>query len=70
MLVVLPSAAVTPGGGAAVSCRLLQVLGSARSSIMVCVFTITCDDIADALMQAHRRGVQVRVITDNDQVCW
>jgi hypothetical protein len=103
--------------------RLLQVLGSARASICVCVFTITCDEISgkffgvcvglegsasplgtepqgtharsltlsavwactltacccaggrtphtrtDALLQAHRRGVAVRIITDNDQVC-
>jgi phosphatidylserine/phosphatidylglycerophosphate/cardiolipin synthase-like enzyme len=48
--------------------RLLQVLGSAKRTLDVCVFTITCDEIADALIQAHQRGVRVRVISDNDQV--
>lgn len=49
-------------------CRLLQVLRSAQRTLDVCVFTITCDEIADALLQAHQRGVRVRVISDNDQV--
>ena len=52
-----------------VTCRPLQVLRSAQRTLGVCVFTITCDEIADALIQAHQRGVRVRVITDDDQVC-
>ena len=39
----------------------------ARRSIDVCVFTITDDRIAAAILDAHRRGVEVRVITDNDK---
>jgi mitochondrial cardiolipin hydrolase len=33
----------------------------------VCVFTITDDRLADALLAAHRRGVAIRVLTDNDK---
>lgn len=44
------------------------MLRSAQRTLDVCVFTITCDEIADALIQAHQRGVRVRVISDNDQV--
>ena len=33
----------------------------------VCVFTITDDRIAACVLDAHRRGVKVRVITDNDK---
>ena len=51
-------------------CRLLSVLRSAQRTLDVCVFTITCDEIADALLQAHQRGVRVRIISDNDQVGW
>jgi cardiolipin hydrolase len=49
-------------------CRFLQFLSSARSSLDVCVFTITCDEIAEALLAAQKRGVRVRIISDNDQV--
>ena len=34
----------------------------------ICVFTITCDEITAAVLGAHKRGVRVRIITDNDQV--
>jgi cardiolipin hydrolase len=48
--------------------RLLSRLGAAKASIDVAVFSITCDELADALLAAHARGVRVRVISDNDQV--
>lgn len=39
----------------------------ARRSADVCVFTITDNRIADALLDAHRRGVIVRIVTDNEK---
>lgn len=42
-------------------------ISRARRTIDVCVFTITDDRIAAAILDAHRRGVKVRVITDNDK---
>jgi cardiolipin hydrolase len=39
----------------------------ARKTADVCVFTITDDRISTALLDAHRRGVAVRLITDNDK---
>jgi phosphatidylserine/phosphatidylglycerophosphate/cardiolipin synthase-like enzyme len=42
-------------------------LSRVRRSIDICVFTITDDRIAHAILEAHRRGVKVRVITDNDK---
>jgi cardiolipin hydrolase len=38
-----------------------------RQSADVCVFTITDDRIAGAMIEAHRRGVVVRVVTDDDK---
>ncbi len=39
----------------------------ARRRVDVCVFTITDDRIAEAVMSAHRRGVKLRIITDDDK---
>lgn len=48
--------------------RLFQLILSARCSLDVCVFVITCDDLTNLLITAHKRGVCVRVITDDEQV--
>jgi mitochondrial cardiolipin hydrolase len=47
--------------------QIVHRFAAARKSADVCVFTITDDRIARALLDAHRRGVKVRVITDNDK---
>lgn len=39
----------------------------ARTSVDVCVFTITDNVLADALIAAHGRGVALRVLTDNEK---
>ncbi|MEW4569004.1 phospholipase D-like domain-containing protein [Tautonia sp. JC769] len=39
----------------------------ARHSVDVCVFTITDDRIASAMLAAHRRGVALRVISDDEK---
>jgi mitochondrial cardiolipin hydrolase len=46
---------------------ILGRLNTCRASADICVFTITDDRIADAILGAHRRGVKVRVITDNEK---
>ena len=33
----------------------------------ICVFTITDDRVATAILAAHRRGVKLRVVTDDDK---
>lgn len=47
--------------------RLVGLLKSARSSVDICVFTITDDRISDAVAAAHSRGVATRVITDDEK---
>ena len=47
--------------------RFLQWLQSARETLDVCVFSITDDRIAKCLAAAVKRGVRVRVLTDDDQ---
>lgn len=47
--------------------RIMRLFADARTKADVCVFTITDDRLADALIDAHARGVKLRVITDNDK---
>ena len=42
-----------------------RLLASARRTADICVFTITDDRLSDAILDAHRRGVAVRIITDD-----
>ncbi len=44
-----------------------KLFGQAERTVDVCVFTITDDRIASAIIEAHQRGVRVRIITDNDK---
>ncbi|KAI7871991.1 uncharacterized protein EV154DRAFT_473961 [Mucor mucedo] len=43
-------------------------LASAKSTLYVCVFSLTDNDTADVLIDAFNRGVDVKIITDNDQM--
>ena len=46
---------------------VLDCLDAARSSLDICVFTITDDRIAYAIRRAQRDGVIIRIITDNEK---
>jgi cardiolipin hydrolase len=46
----------------------LDFLRFAKTSLDICVFTITCNDIAEVILALHRSGkVKVRIITDTQQ---
>lgn len=47
--------------------RLLDLCLSAKTSLDVSVFTISDDRLYDAIVATHKRGVAVRIITDNDK---
>lgn len=42
-------------------------ISQARSSIDICVFTVSDNIIVDKLIDAWERGVKVRIVTDNDK---
>jgi len=50
-------------------CRraIADQLGRARVSVDVCVFTITDDHLSAAIMEAHGRGVRIRVVSDDEK---
>jgi cardiolipin hydrolase len=55
----------SPGWGAANT--LIGFIDRCQTRIDVAVYSITHDGLANALIRAHKRGVQVRVLTDKVQ---
>jgi cardiolipin hydrolase len=47
--------------------RIMQLIRAARKEIDICVFTITDDRLATAIVDAHTNGITVRIITDNEK---
>jgi phosphatidylserine/phosphatidylglycerophosphate/cardiolipin synthase-like enzyme len=45
-----------------------QQIRAAGAELCICVFTISDDRITDELLLAHKRGLPIRVITDNDKM--
>jgi len=48
-------------------CLYIRYLQSAKRCIDLCIYSITCSDLADIIVKLNKLGVQVRVITDSDQ---
>ncbi|PVU98069.1 hypothetical protein BB559_001787 [Furculomyces boomerangus] len=46
---------------------LLKEITKAKSSLDICVYSITDDDISNRLIDLHNSGVRVRIISDDDQ---
>ncbi len=55
----------SPGDG--VWRRIVELAAQSQRTLDACVFTITHDPISRALVEAHRRGVRVRVMTDGEK---
>ena len=47
--------------------KIAGLFARARTSADVCVFTITDNRISDAILEAHQRGLRLRIITDDDK---
>jgi len=62
---VLSDAYFSPGE----ACRnvIINQINSATSHLNICVFTISDDSITQAILTSHKRGTNVRIITDNDK---
>lgn len=63
----IPIAEVHISPGDACLGRIRSLIEAANHSLDICVFTITDDRITERILRAHRRGVNVRVITDDQK---
>jgi hypothetical protein len=59
------SVCFTPGGNCTET--IVQALGDAQRTILVQAYSFTSAPLAKALLDAHKRGVQVHVILDRSQ---
>ncbi|NDJ52519.1 MAG: phospholipase [Chloroflexi bacterium] len=60
---VIPFNDVTSGG---IEDNLIELINNAESSIDLAVFEFNLQNVAEALIAAHQRGVQVRVVHDDE----
>jgi len=56
----------SPGDACVV--QIASLFQAAKKAADVCVFTITDDRISRAIDAAHRRGVKLRILTDNEKM--
>ncbi len=47
---------------------ILNHINSSNHIIKICLFTISDNRISDALISKHKRGVQIKIISDNDKI--
>ncbi|KAF9438524.1 hypothetical protein BGZ76_007198 [Entomortierella beljakovae] len=47
--------------------NLVKTLDGAKKSLDICVYTITDDQLANAIIRAHKRGVNVRIVSDSEK---
>jgi phosphatidylserine/phosphatidylglycerophosphate/cardiolipin synthase-like enzyme len=51
------------------ACRnvIINQISQATTRLQICVFTISDDSITDAILTSHKRGLDIKIITDNDK---
>ena len=47
--------------------KIIDLCLHAKHSIDICVFTISDNTLTEAILKAHKRGIAIRIITDNDK---
>jgi phosphatidylserine/phosphatidylglycerophosphate/cardiolipin synthase-like enzyme len=47
---------------------IVKTIGQAKHTVRVAAYSFTSSDIAEALLDAHRRGVDVKLVVDRSQV--
>ena len=47
--------------------KICRFIRKAEKSLSICVFTISDNEITQSILDAHRRGVHIKIVTDNDK---
>ena len=54
--------------GSACKSAILREIGNSINTLDICVFTISDNDITKKIIDTHKRGVKVRILTDNEKL--
>jgi phosphatidylserine/phosphatidylglycerophosphate/cardiolipin synthase-like enzyme len=68
LYVTNPNSPLAPQGTGGVDGPLVQAIEAARLSVDVAAYSITLNSFRNALIQAHRRGVNVRIVMESDNM--
>ncbi|MFC5269963.1 phospholipase D-like domain-containing protein [Adhaeribacter terreus] len=47
---------------------IISAIENAQNSIKICVFTISDDQITNAILKAHWKNINIRILTDNEKL--
>lgn len=47
--------------------KIISLIKNAKKQIKICVFTISDNNIRDAILEAYTRGIEIIIISDNDK---
>ena len=47
---------------------IVESIATTEKTLKICVFTISDDRISEAILAAHRRGISIKIITDNNKL--
>ena len=47
--------------------KIISLISKAKKSLRICVFTISDDNISREIINAHQRGLEIQLYTDNDK---
>lgn len=68
LYVTNPDSPLSPQGTGGVDGPLVEAINAARLSVDVAAYSITLNSIRNALINAHRRGVNVRIVMEADNM--
>lgn len=68
LYVTNPNSPLSPQGTGGVDGPLVEAINAARLSVDVAAYSITLNSVRNALLNAHRRGVNVRIVMESDNM--
>lgn len=66
MILIMNNVYFSPGEDC--KAAIIEQIQKAQSTIKICVFTISDNEISNHVINAHKKGIDVTIITDDDKI--